>query len=117
VRNWEVRFALNNGHRQPDLSGPKSATSGLMQRSIIRSDRGRGQQFWSDGEVGLTLPLTAEKSTSVILVLNQYKRIECSPGKLPDTRTMATGSGDDSRDSVHDRCLCIAVWRSERVPR
>jgi hypothetical protein len=25
VRNWEVRFALNNGHRQPDLSGPKSA--------------------------------------------------------------------------------------------
>src|SRR5712671_3218820 len=22
VRNWEVRFALNNGHRQPDLSGP-----------------------------------------------------------------------------------------------
>jgi hypothetical protein len=25
VRNWEVRFALNNGHRQPDLSGPKRA--------------------------------------------------------------------------------------------
>jgi hypothetical protein len=33
VRNWEVRFALNNGHRQPDLSGPKSATNGLMRRS------------------------------------------------------------------------------------
>jgi len=28
VRNWEVRFALNNGHRQPDLLGPKSAKTG-----------------------------------------------------------------------------------------
>jgi len=28
VRNWEVRFALNNGHRQPDLLGPKSANNG-----------------------------------------------------------------------------------------
>jgi hypothetical protein len=27
VRNWEVRFALNNRHRQPDLSGPESADS------------------------------------------------------------------------------------------
>jgi hypothetical protein len=25
----EVRFALNNGHRQLDLSGPKSANNGL----------------------------------------------------------------------------------------
>ena len=77
------------------------ATSGLMQRSIIWSDRRRGQQSWSDGEVGLALPLTAEKGMSVILVLNQYKCIGCSPGKHPDTRTMATGSDDDSRDSVH----------------
>ena len=28
MRNWEVRFALNNGHRQPDLLGPKSANNG-----------------------------------------------------------------------------------------
>src|SRR5262249_9935790 len=54
-------------------------------------------------------PLTAAKGTSVILVLNQYKCIGCSPGKHPYTRTMAPGSDDDSRDSVHDRCLCIAV--------
>jgi hypothetical protein len=33
MRNWEVRFALNNGHRQPDLSGPKSASFGLTHRS------------------------------------------------------------------------------------
>jgi hypothetical protein len=26
--NREVGFALNNGHRQPSLSGPKSANSG-----------------------------------------------------------------------------------------
>ena len=33
ARKWEVRFTLNNGHRQPDLSGPKSAGSGrLMHR-------------------------------------------------------------------------------------
>jgi len=70
-----------------------------------------------DGEVGLALPPMAEKGVPVILVLNQYTCIGCSPGKHPDTRTMATGSDDDSRDSVHDRCLCIAVWRSERVPR
>ena len=25
ARNWEVRFALSNGHRLPGLSGPKSA--------------------------------------------------------------------------------------------
>ena len=46
---------------------------------------------------------------SVILVLNQYKCIGCSPGKHPDTRTMAIGSDDDSLDNVRDRCLCIAV--------
>ena len=68
-----------------------------------------GQQPWSDEGVGLTLPLTAEKGTSVILVLNQYKSIGCSPGKHPDTRTMATGSDDDSRHSVPDRYLCIAA--------
>ena len=44
------------------------------------------------------------KGTSVILVLNQYKCIGCSPGKHPDTRTRATGSDDDSRDSVQGRC-------------
>ena len=31
--NREVGFALNNGHRQPSLAGPKSATTGLMQCS------------------------------------------------------------------------------------
>jgi hypothetical protein len=46
---------------------------------------------------------------SVILVLNQYKCIGYSPGKHCDSRTMATGSDDDSRDSVHDRRLGIAV--------
>jgi len=35
VRNWEVRFALNNGHRQPDRSGPKSANSGYAR---VRGD-------------------------------------------------------------------------------
>jgi hypothetical protein len=49
------------------------------------------------------------RELAVILVLNQYKCIGCSPGKHPDTRTMATGSDDDNRDSAHDRCLCIAV--------
>jgi hypothetical protein len=46
---------------------------------------------------------------SVIQVLNQYKCIGCSPGKLPDTRTMAIGADDDSLDSVRDRYLCISV--------
>jgi hypothetical protein len=27
ARNWEVRFALRNGHHLPDLRGPKSAIS------------------------------------------------------------------------------------------
>ena len=45
----------------------------------------------------------------VILVLDQYKRIVCSLGKHPDTRTMVTVLDDDSRDNVHGRCLCIAV--------
>ena len=54
---------------------------------------------------------------AVIPVLNQYKSIGCSPGKHPDTRTRATGSDDDSRDIVHDRCLCIAALLSVRVPK
>jgi hypothetical protein len=29
VRNWEVRFTLKNRRRQPRLSGPKSANTGL----------------------------------------------------------------------------------------
>src|SRR5262245_5441485 len=56
----------------------------------------------------LALLLTA-KGTSVILVLNQYKCIGCSPRKHSDTRTMAIGSDDDSVDSVHDRGSCISV--------
>ena len=46
---------------------------------------------------------------SIILVLSQYKSIGYSLGKHPYTRTTATGSDDDSRDSGHDRFLCIAV--------
>ena len=104
-----LRSTPANRHQPTGPLGSFRATFGLMQRSIVRSDSRRGQQSWGDGEVGLALPLTAEKGMSVILVLNQYKRIGYSPGKHPDTRTMATGSDDDSRDSVHDRCLCIAV--------
>ena len=57
----------------------------------------------------LTFPAMHAKGTSVILVLNQYNGIGCSLGKHPDTPTMTTGSDDDNRDSVPDRCLCIAV--------
>ena len=59
----------------------------------------------------LASPLTVAKGTSVIPVLTQYKCIGCSPGKHPNTRTMATCSDDDSRDSVHDRryALLFAV--------
>jgi hypothetical protein len=44
-----------------------------------------------------------QSAAKVILVLNQYKCIGCSPGKHPGTRTMVIGLGDDSRDSAHDR--------------
>ena len=56
-------------------------------------------------------PLTYRRQQAawVIQVLNQYKRIVCSPGKHPGTRTMVTVLDDDSRDNVHGRCLCIAV--------
>jgi hypothetical protein len=43
--------------------------------------------------LALASPLTAAKGASVILDLNQYKCIGCSPG---NTRTIATGSDDDS---------------------
>ena len=33
ARNWTVRFTLKNRRRQPGLSGPKSATNGLMHRN------------------------------------------------------------------------------------
>jgi hypothetical protein len=62
------------------------------------------------GAVGVGIAVaTLAKGTSVILVLNQYNCIGCSPGKCPDTRTVATASDEDSRGSVHDSCLCIAV--------
>jgi hypothetical protein len=60
----------------------------------------------------LTAGFHADSISSVewfILVLNQCKCIECSPGKHPDIRPMAIVSDDDSLCSVHDRCLCIAV--------
>jgi hypothetical protein len=86
-----------------------------VRSAIDRADPGHGRGH--RGNDGLPLkaqPFRAKcidggKGASVILVLNQYSCIGCSPGKHPDTRTMATGSDDDSRDSVHDRCLCIAV--------
>jgi hypothetical protein len=37
VRNWEVRFALNNGHRQPDLLGRKVPEQGLIRPSMKRA--------------------------------------------------------------------------------
>jgi hypothetical protein len=68
-----------------------------------RDDRGR-QLPSSQGR-----RVIRDQGTAVIPVLSQYKSIGCSPGKHPDTRTTATGSDDDSRDIVHDRCLCIAA--------
>ena len=89
-----------------------------MWRNIVRLEIvDAGEQSWNDGEVGPALPITTEKGAPVILVLNQYKHIGCSPDKHPDTRTMATGSDDDNRDSVHDKYCCIAVLWSERVLR
>src|SRR5262249_10715511 len=89
-------------------SRPQHQKRTLPAYSITSS--ARVSRAWRDGEVERwRRPLTAAKGTSVILVLNQYKCIECSPGKHPDTRMMATGSDDDSLDIVHDRNLCISV--------
>jgi hypothetical protein len=60
---------------------------------------------------------TAAKGTSIIPVPYQCTCIGCSPGKHPDTGTMAPGSDDDSRDSVHGRRSRISVWQSERPRR
>ena len=51
----------------------------------------------------------AAKDASVILVLNQYKCIGCSPGIHSDTRRMAAASRTGRCDIAHDRYLCIAV--------
>jgi hypothetical protein len=79
-------------------------------RRLLDHFVGAGQQGL-DGWRGRALAFAADaaKGTSVILALNRYKCIGCSPGKYPDIRTRATGSHDDSRDSVHDRRLGIAV--------
>ena len=69
------------------------------------------------GWPSLAIGRTAAKGTSIIPVPYQCKCIGCSPGKHPDTGTMAPGSDDDSRDSVHGSRLCISVWRSERPRR
>jgi hypothetical protein len=74
--------------------------------SIISSAR---VQQSPEGWRGAGVAADGGKGTPVILVLNQYICIGCSPGKHPDTQTMATGSDGDSRDNVHDRYLCIAV--------
>src|SRR5262245_13625029 len=82
-------------------------TNGMMlsPAGLVRTRRCAGQS-------GSTL--AAAKGTPIIPVLDQCKRIGCSPGKHPDTGTMAPGSDGDSRDSVHGRRSCISVWRSER---
>src|SRR5262245_9187227 len=84
---------------------PRSPNSGHEINSPVR---------WRLVPSALALP-RATKGTSVILVLNQYKCIGCSPRKHSDTRTMAIGSDDDSLDSVHDKCSCISVELSEQL--
>ena len=85
--------------------GPKPDIRCLLDHFVDAGQQGL------DGWRGRALAFAADaaKGTSVILALNQYKCIGCSPGKYPDIRTMVTGSHDDSRDSVHDRRLGIAV--------
>jgi hypothetical protein len=61
-------------------------------------------------------PRTRPNLSVIIPVPAQYKCIGCSPGKHLDTRAMATGSDDDSRDSVHARCLCIRGSAVARPP-
>ena len=92
------------------LAAPWRATGRWhVSRSTWRSARLHSQRVGR--ERGSVSP------REVILVLNQYKCIGCSPGKHPGTRTMVIGLGDDSRDSAHDRCSCIVVWPSERPRR
>jgi len=70
----------------------------LMQRSIIRSDRRTRQQ---DGR--------GSKRHGGHPGPKPVQEYRVQSRKHPDTRMTATGSDDDSRDSVHDRCLCIAA--------
>jgi hypothetical protein len=79
---------------------PRRAALALAEHCQHNAEIGRNR---------LVEPRRAAKGTSVILVLNQYKCIGCSPGKHPDTRTMTTGSDDDSLDIVPDRYLSISV--------
>jgi hypothetical protein len=40
ARNWEVRFALTNGHGQPGLSGPFRARLGHRRREVAHKTSG-----------------------------------------------------------------------------
>jgi hypothetical protein len=71
VRNWEVRFALNNRHRQPDQSGPKRANGDigvtLLDQPIGASDRAGGNsqaECWVAGGRGRSVskPIAGEMS-------------------------------------------------------
>src|SRR6201993_2195493 len=98
-RSRNVRYRSNTDRIYAPQQPVASANDRHSASSTIHEDRARYK----------AAPLTAAKGTSVILALNQYNCIGCSPGKHPDTGTMAPGSDDDSRESVHGRCLCISV--------
>jgi len=50
VRNWEVRFALNNGHRQRDLSGLRSAKERTSAKAGAMSVSGQKVALGADAQ-------------------------------------------------------------------
>jgi hypothetical protein len=118
----EIEQGVGAGERDAIVGADGDGTAAFAKQAFeavkARSSRVRpgapSKSETSGLEIGAGVAETAAKGTSVILVLNQYKCIGCSPGKHPDTRTMATGSDEDSRDSVYDRSSCIAAWPSEQ---
>ena len=75
-RNWEVRFALINGHRQPDLSGPKSATNGSDKpysiTSSARARRDAGTSRPSDFVVLRLMTSAYLEGCSIVLLENAW---------------------------------------------
>ena len=59
--------------------------------------------------------LTAKRAS--VIAAQHYNCNVGNPGQRLGTRRMVFASRTGSRDTVRDRYLCIAVWRSELLRR
>ena len=120
MRNWEVRFALNNAFRQPDLSGPKCANFGsdpisfdnLIGPSTDRS----GRLSHSAGLLELTGPYFTSRIVIAGLLAKKLCGISVKPNQWVGITGQSSIRGMWWNPTVYQATMSrLAIGRSRAV--